>query len=193
MVGLLVVLSDLLVRFVDFFRSRVLLSARHRRLELHSVFEYLDLERTNSNLNVVRLLGLERQDGLFDGSEGIVSGVIELGPGVLNGDEEIDALGDADVNVVFLEELNGVSQLREALNGLILDLSHVSQVGHDLSEDLLITIGLKVLGEFLNSSFDFVDETLDVCKLLRGVIVEEACVAVNPAVDDRGELLNQGS
>lgn len=70
--SLLVVLANLLVGVVDNFRVRILLTVRELSLELFSVREDLNLEVTDTNLDVVRLLGLKGKDCFLDGSESVV-------------------------------------------------------------------------------------------------------------------------
>lgn len=74
---LLVVLTNLQVGIVDDLRISVLDIVGKSSLELLSKLENLDLEVTNSLLDVVGLLGLERQDSFLYWAKGVVSGVFE--------------------------------------------------------------------------------------------------------------------
>jgi hypothetical protein len=149
--GLFVVLANLFVSGIDDRRASIQDSVGKCGLEFHSVAEYFDLELTDANLHIVGLLRLQGQDGFLDGAERVVGGVFELSPRVLNGDEQVDALGHVDVNVMFLEQLDSVSKCGEALEGLLLDLGHVSEMGHDLGEELLVLVVSQVLREYLNA------------------------------------------
>jgi len=107
---------------------------------------------------------LERKDGFLHGSKGVVSRVIQFSLGILNRHKEIDSLRHTDIDVVLLKKLNRVAKLGEALNCLVLDLSDISQVGHDLGQELLVALVGKLLifGEHLDAIRNILDEGLDV-------------------------------
>ena len=78
--SLFIVFHDLLVGVADNLRGSLLDVVRQVRLEFLSVLKNLDLEFTDSGLDVVRLLGLEGKNSFLDGSEGVVGGVLKGGP-----------------------------------------------------------------------------------------------------------------
>lgn len=189
--GLFIVLTNLFVGAADNLRVSLSVTEWQLRLEFLSVVQYLDLELTNTEFNVVRLLGLKWKDSFLDRSESVVSCVIQLSSGILDGHKKINALGDRDINVVLLKKLDGVAKSGESLNSLLLDLGHVSQVCHHLREKRLISLRLKIFGENFDAVSHILDKILNVSELLGGVLIQEACVAADPAVDDLLELLDQ--
>ena len=63
---------------------------------------------------------------------------------------------------MLFEKLDHVSELWESLIGLVLDLRDISQVSHDLSEKLFVSVIVQSLWNFLDSILHLVNEFLDV-------------------------------
>lgn len=93
---------------------------------------------------------------------------------------------------MLLKELDGVAEGGESLDGLVLDLGHVSEVSHDLGQKLVVGLLAQILGQNLDSILDLFYEVLNVLDLLGGVVVEEASELLDPAVDDGLQFLDEG-
>jgi len=90
--GLVIVLRNLIIGFINYFLSHLSLTVGQCAQELLSKVEHLDLELSNALLHVVRLLRLKGQDCFFDSTEGVIGSVVQVSLRVLNGDEKVDSL-----------------------------------------------------------------------------------------------------
>lgn len=89
-----------------------------------------------------------------------------------------------EIDVVLLEELNCVAQVREPLIGLVLDLRDVSQVGHHFRQQSLVFLiqvnlvfvlfgGEGSRRQLLDAFAHFGKELIDVLELRGGIIQQE--------------------
>ena len=92
---------------------------------------------------------------------------------------------------MLLKKLDGVAQVGEPLDGVLVNLSNITKVGHNLGKKLLITLGSEVLGQNFDTLRHLLDESLNVVKLLHSVIIKEACEFINPIVNSGLKLLDQ--
>ena len=92
---------------------------------------------------------------------------------------------------MLLKKLDGVAQVGEPLDGVLVNLSNITEVGHNLGKKLLITLGSEVLGQNFDTLRDLLDEALNVVKLLHSVIIKEACEFFNPIINSGLKLLDQ--
>jgi hypothetical protein len=135
-------------------------------LELNSEFLYNNTEASETSLDVLGLLVLERKDGFLDWAESLLRNILELRFVGLKSDEEVLF----HLDLVLLHEHNGLFHWVNLGNSLVLDHLDIAKVSHDRHELSLFSIGLIGLGHNLDTLGNIGDELLDVLDLLSGVV-----------------------
>jgi hypothetical protein len=187
--GLIVVVVNLGVRFVDDFDGRAGNVVGAVLAELLSEVIDTETEITHGGFDVLSLLLLDGEDASLDGSESLLGDIGEVGLDVLENDKEV--LVGLHVHEVLLQEHNSLLHGLNPCDGVLSDHLDVTEVLHDLHESVLLRLSLTALGQVLNALLDALDEVLDVADLGRGVLEQELGVLLDPLVDGGVELLNQ--
>jgi len=186
--SLIVEFSNLFVRVVDDFGRAFSDVVRQSVLELDSELLHDDAEASQTSLNVLRLIVLEGQDGLFDGAECFLGDVLELGLASFKSDEEVLL----HLDLMLLHEHDSLLHGVNLRNSFVLDHLDITQVSHDGHELVTLGGGLVRLGHDFDTFRNVSDELLDVLDLHRGVVEEEVGVCINPQRNCLLELLDKG-
>jgi len=147
-----------------------------RLLELNSEFSDLFLEVQELLLDVSSFLVLKGQDSFFDGAESALRNFNELGLAVLKLNKEVFF----HLDTVLLEEHNSLFHGLNLVESTILDHLNITEVSHDLHENLLLALGLAALWDHLDAVGNLIDELLDIVNFSYGIGEKEGGVGLNP-------------
>jgi hypothetical protein len=160
---------------------------RAAALEVLSILAHLDVELSESILDVASLFVLEREDGFLDWSKSSFTDLNESSLRVLEFDEEIFL----HLELMPLQEHDSLLHWLNLVKSPVLDHLHVSEMSHDSHQELLVLCLLSRLWEDFDSCGDLSNEGFNVGDLSGGVVQKETRVGVDPLTDSVLELFDE--
>jgi len=156
--------------------------------ELRSEIVHLLHKGNLTLLDVLSLCVLKWKNLFFDWTQSSFANIVEFCLALFKSDEDFVTWEN---NSVFFQENNGLLHWLKLSECSVLDDSDISQVSHNFHKALLLSHRCSLFWWSFDSVINFFNELLNVSHLLKGVLVKEVSVSINPLVDSHLKFSNQ--